>query len=177
MQLRSGEKKAIAIIAIVTALFVVVVGATVAALTAGRQHDDRGYLQMAIGKQLHRVEPVRWCDLFLRVCDPPLSQIQRTTPHTPVPIGESVVMSVSKNIAEGPWTLALVYSTPHGIVEDETTQESGSSFTTVINSRADRVLVGITVTPASVIQNGPTSVYPRGVLTVQTAPTGFRLNL
>ena len=109
MQLRSGEKKAIAIIVVVAVLFVAVVGGTVAALTVGRHHDEGPHLQLAVGDRLVRVEPSIRCDVFGNNCEPK-DLSQATFGHVPVPVGESVLMSVSADIARQPWTLVTQYA-------------------------------------------------------------------
>lgn len=170
--LSSGEKKTLAIIVAVAVAFVAVVGTSVFLLTRdSRGEEHPGYLQLSVGDQLHRIEPVKWCDAFLEECEP--SGEQLPTPHAPVPVGQSVVMSVSGDIAEFSWNMKAVYWTPKGIVEDESTKESGTTYSQVLRSRPDSVLIGLSVYPPSVIKDQNGDYYARGILTVDTSPEGF----
>ncbi|WLP89558.1 MULTISPECIES: DUF2771 family protein [Gordonia] len=172
----SGEKKAVAIIALVAIVVVAVVGSAVGVLVATAHSDDEdgAYLHLAVGDQLHTVEPVRWCDVFLTECTPPPNQPQRETPHVPVPTGTSVLLSVPSVIASGPWSLTALYATPKGLYEDSRILQSGTTFTVKLESEPDRVLVGITViVPSAVVNADGTIDTARGALAVQTAPVGF----
>ncbi|MFW0795944.1 DUF2771 family protein [Gordonia sp. CPCC 205515] len=179
MHLNSGEKKTLAIIAAIVVAFVVVVGATVAVLTkdtwSGDGHDDEGYLQLAIGDDLVRVEPAKWCDVLVRECDPPGAEL-RPSPHEPIPAGESALMSVSQEIAESPWVLYLMYADRNGkIINPEPegiAQRSDSTYTQVLRSTPDRVLINVEVQPLSAVTEGDDYVA-RGILSVNTTPEGF----
>lgn len=168
----SGEKKALAIIAAVVVVFVGVVGGSVFALTRNVE-PHQPYLHMAVGDELHTIEPARWCDLRLTECEPALGTEQRPTPTVPVPVGDTVMLSVSGEIAEGPWNLAAVYWTPKGLVEDEQPQLPGETYTVTLKTAPEYVLLGLTVYPASGVLAEGDEIVPRGVLTVQTAPEGF----
>ncbi|MGC5249105.1 DUF2771 family protein [Gordonia sp. DT219] len=170
--LNPGEKKAIAIIAIVAVVFVAVVGVTVGVLVQGKSHKDDAYIQIAVGDELHQVEPARWCDVFVRDCTPPHDQPQRATPRVPVPVNSTVLLSVSQSIAESPWNLTTLYWTPQGIVEEESPKASDSTYTVALRSRPGRVLLGVTVTAASALsidQDGSGNIA-RGLVTADTAP-------
>ena len=174
MYLRSGEKKALAIITAVAVLFVAVVGTAVFLLVRDAPREHQPYLHVATDDGLHQIDTVRWCDLFLRGCDPPLDRPQRDTPHVPVPIGTTAVLSVSTSIGEGPWTLIALYSTPRGPYEDEKTYASGSRYTVILRSRPDSVLLGITVNlPSAIINQDGTLGPARGVLAVDTKPADY----
>ncbi|ATD69882.1 MULTISPECIES: DUF2771 family protein [Gordonia] len=170
----SGEKKALAIIAIVVVAFVAVVGTSVFLLTRNSTHDDKPYLHIAVGKNLYTVEPVRWCDLMLDECDPPLGTSQREAPRVPVAVGDTVMLSVSGDISQGPWNLAAVYWTPRGLVEDEQPQASGETYTVTLKTAPEYVLLGITVYPASARLTRNDEIIPRGVLAAETAPQEFQ---
>ncbi|MEP9414923.1 DUF2771 family protein [Gordonia sp. VNQ95] len=170
--LNSGDKKAIAIILAVVVVFVAVVGTTVGILAAtGTSHKDAAYLQLAVGDELHTVEPVKWCDVYLKECDPPLLSPQRETPHIPIPAGQTILLSVSDEIAKGPWNLTTLYWTPEGLAENESPFASGTTFTVPLRTEPQHILLGITITAASVVasDDGTTS-FARGVLTVDTSP-------
>ncbi|MGW0037760.1 DUF2771 family protein [Gordonia sp. NPDC003376] len=174
--MNSGEKKAVAIIALVAIVFVAVVGSAVGVLVATDQSKDEDavYLHLSVGDQLHTIEPVRWCDVFLTECSPPATQPQRETPHVPVPTGTSVLLSVPSEIASGPWNLIALYATPKGVYEDSRILQSGTTFTVKLDSQPDRVLIGVTViVPSAVVNADGTIDTARGQLTVQTAPEGF----
>ncbi len=165
----SGEKKALSIIAIVVVLFVAVVGTSVFLLTRNAAHDDQPYLHVAVGDELHTVDPRWWCDLMLTVCDPEITAPNETV-TVPVPVGSTIMLTVSSEIAQGPWNLAAVYQTPRGIIEDEQQQGADDTFTLTLRSEPDRVLVGFTVISASARLTPADDVLPRGELAVQTAP-------
>ena len=165
----SGEKKALSIIAIVVVLFVAVVGTSVFLLTRDAAHDDEPYLHLAVGDELHTVDPRWWCDLMLTECDPEITA-PRETVTVPVPVGSTIMLTVSSEIAQGPWNLAAVYQTPRGLVEDEQPQGSDSTHTLTLRSVPDRGLIGFTVIAASARLSPADEVLPRGELAVQTAP-------
>ncbi|MGV9823990.1 DUF2771 family protein [Gordonia sp. NPDC003429] len=177
MQLRSGEKKAIAIIVVVAVLFVAVVGGTVAALTVGRHHDEGPYLQLAVGDRLVRVEPSIRCDVFGNNCEPK-DLSQATFGHVPVPVGESVLMSVSADIARQPWTLVTQYADARGVITDPDPEpvykKSGATYTVTLPSTHDHVLVKIEVKVISA-QTTATALPFRAVFAVDTTPEGFEL--
>lgn len=180
MQLNSGEKKTVAIIAAVVVAFVVVVGATVAVLTKDTwsgddHHEEPGYLQLAVGDQLVRVEPAKWCDVLVRECDPPGTEL-RPSPHVPIPTGETALLTVSNNIAESPWVIYLMYADKNGTIVDPEpegiAQRSDTTYTRELRSTPDRVLVNVEVQPLSAVTEGDDYVA-RGILSVNTTPEGF----
>ncbi|MGV9711101.1 DUF2771 family protein [Gordonia sp. NPDC003424] len=180
MHLTPGEKKSLAIIAAIVVAFVVVVGATVAVLTkdtwSGDGHDDEpGYLQLAIGDRLVRVEPAKWCDVLVRSCDPPGAEL-RPSPHEPIPVGQTTLLSVSEEIAQSPWVLYLLYADRSGkIINPEPegiAQRSGSTYTVALRSTPDRVLINVEVQPLSAVTEGDDYVA-RGILSVNTTPDDF----
>ncbi|MFW0785453.1 DUF2771 family protein [Gordonia sp. CPCC 206044] len=173
--MRSGEKKALTIIAAVAVVFVLVVGGTVAFLTrdvwSGDSNDDDDlYLQLAVGDRLIRVEPTLMCDIFLKNCspsDPRDISVQRV----PIPIGESVLVSASKDVAEWPWNLVVQYLTPRGPEVTSTPMRSESTYTTALHSTPDRVVVNIEVQiPSAVTEPGTDNVMARGFLAADTTP-------
>ncbi|MFT4125344.1 MAG: DUF2771 family protein [Gordonia sp. (in: high G+C Gram-positive bacteria)] len=172
--LNPGDKKAIAILVLVAVVFVAVVGGTVATLVAtGNSHREKGYAQLAVGDRLHRIEPAMWCTVYGGDCvtDPGIHRV-------PVPPGTSVVLSVSREIAEGPWGLVTQYAHADGTVIDDNPQPhlqlSGETYTVVLPSRPDQVLVNIEIQPLSVSVQGD-EIALRGLLAVDTTPVGMTL--
>ena len=88
-------------------------------------------------------------------------------------VGDTVMLSVSGDIAKGPWNLAAVYWTPKGLVEDEQPQASGETYTVTLKTAPEFVLLGVTVYPASARLTQNNEIIPRGVLAAQTAPENF----
>ena len=178
MQFNSGEKKAVAIIAIVAVVFTGVVGGIVSALVIGNHHDDRGYLHVAIDDELVTVRPTEWCDVLMQNCTADQDQALRGQ-HAPLPIGQSAMLSVSENISDHPWLLYLLYADRNGvIINPDPTPEyktSGSAFTLELPSRPDRVLVNIEVQPLSAVVVDGQFQVARGVLALNTTPDGFRV--
>ncbi|MGV9793268.1 DUF2771 family protein [Gordonia sp. NPDC003422] len=174
MNLSSGEKKAVSIIAAVAVAFVAVVGVSVFLLVRDAPEEHVPYLHLSVDGDLHRIEPVRWCDIFVRHCDPPLSAPQSPTPQVAVPIGSTAALSVSGDIAEGPWALTRLYSTPKGLIEDEGTFQSGTTFTVMLRSQADRVLIGLTVNlPSALVGPDGTIDTARGTFAIDTKPQDY----
>ncbi|GAC68325.1 DUF2771 family protein [Gordonia soli] len=175
MNLSSGEKKALAIGTAVLVAFVAVVATSVALLSRGGDHDERPYLHLAIGDRLVQVKPAIWCDLFLRSCEPSQQSLV-SIPHVPVPVGESVMLSVSQGISESPWRLVAEYLTPRGSVEDIHQMRSNSTVTTVLPSRPDYILVNVEVTVVSAVPTQDQQSYEsRGLLAVNTIPEGLKV--
>ena len=178
MHFNSGEKKAVAIIAIVAVVFTGVVGGIVSALVVGKHHDERGYLHVAIDDQLITVKPTEWCDVLMQNCTADQDQALRGQ-HAPLPIGQSAMLSVSENISDHPWLLYLLYADRNGvIINPDPTPEyktSGSAFTLELPSRPDRVLVNIEVQPLSAVVVDGQFQVARGVLALNTTPDGFRV--
>ncbi|MGP3706174.1 DUF2771 family protein [Gordonia paraffinivorans] len=171
----SGEKKALSIIAAVVVVFVVVVATSVFLLTRNSDKEHEPYLHIAVGSDLYTVEPARWCDLFLEKCAPAADQPQRPTPRVPVPVGETILLTVSAEIAESPWRLQTVYWVPGaGIDEDEDKFDAGTTHSVPLRSTPEKILVGITVLPPSGVFIGDNVTYDRGVLTADTSPADFQ---
>ncbi|AZG45596.1 DUF2771 family protein [Gordonia insulae] len=175
MYVNSAEKKTLAIIAAVILAFVVIVGGAVALLTkdtwsGDAADDDHAYLQLAVGDQLVRVEPTRMCDVLLKNCEPAnVSDI--TVQRVPVPVGESVMLSVSEDIAKWPWNLVIQYLTPQGLDGTSVPMRSNSTYTTVLHSTRDRILVNIEVqVPSAISDAANNNVIARGYLAADTTP-------
>ncbi|MDL9948849.1 DUF2771 family protein [Gordonia sp. ABSL11-1] len=180
MNLNSGEKKALTVIAAVVVAFVVVVGGTVVFLTKdswsedSTSHDDM-YLQLAVGDRLIRVDPTRMCDVFLKNCEPEQLTDMRIQ-RVPVPVGETVMLSVSQGIAEWPWNLVVQYLTPNGPDGTSVPMRSNSTYTTVLQSTPDRVLINVEVqVPSAVADAGTDNVIARGFLAANTTPDNLQM--
>lgn len=172
--LNSGEKKAVTIILVVAVVFVAVVGVTVGFLVAGTSSQkDEAYMHIAVGDELHTVQPTAWCTVLGENCvtHPGVNRV-------PVPIGESAVVSVSHQIAEGPWGLVTQYARADGTVYNvdpiPAFQLSGHTYTVVLPSTPDRVLVNVEVQSLSAVAQGDT-INLRGLLSADTTPEGFTL--
>ncbi|MAU84849.1 DUF2771 family protein [Gordonia sp. Z-3] len=178
MNLSSADKKVMAIIAAVVVAFVVIVGGAVAVLTkdtwSGGHPDEDPYLQLAVGDRLVRVEPTRMCDVFLRNCEPE-DPTAIDVARVPVPVGESMMLSVSQDIAEWPWNLVVQYLTPSGPDGTIVPMRSNSTYTTVLHSTPDRILIAIEVQLPSVVSAGDDTVSMRGYLAADTSPEGMQL--
>ncbi|MDL9937787.1 DUF2771 family protein [Gordonia sp. ABSL1-1] len=180
MYLHNGEKKALTIIAVVAVVFVVVVASTTFLLVRDEPREHPPYLHLAVGGELYKVEPRWYCDVLLRDCHPSPSEggipNARQTPRTPIPVGESTMLTVSSDIAEGPWKLNLLYSTPRGLTEvQRPLYKADSTYTIVLKSEPGRVLLGLTVLLPSAVELPDGSVPVRAELAADTRPEGFRL--
>lgn len=175
--LSSAEKKAIAIILIVAMVFVVIVGSTVAALTVGHhdENDDLPYLQIAAGKKFTRVEPMVWCSVQLTACHP----ANVNNPHPPtrfaVDPGDTVVLTVSDELATGPWRLVSQFLTPAGGITRSQYFRPNSTYTLTIPTSRDRTLVTLEVQAPSQVQTAENEFVIRGYLGVDTRPEGVEL--
>ncbi|SIS16765.1 DUF2771 family protein [Williamsia sterculiae] len=166
----SGEKKALAIILVVAVVFVAVVGGLVFALTSGHDDPDEPYLQVTSGSHFARVRPSVWCDVKLEKCDPPAGTQARRPAAFPVQPGDTLMLSVSADIASGPWFLVTQYATPRGVQEPGIAVKlSKTTYTEVLRSTADRTLVSVEVqVPSAVAVGDQTNV--RGYLSLDTTP-------
>ncbi|MDY6807757.1 MAG: DUF2771 family protein [Actinomycetota bacterium] len=178
MNLSSADKKALTIIATVAVAFVVIVGGTVAVLTreawSGDGPDEEPYLHLAVGDRLVQVEPTRMCDVFLENCEPE-NPTDIDVARVPVPVGESMMLSVSQDIAEWPWNLVVQYLTPEGPDGTVVPMRSNSTYTTVLHSSPERILIAIEVQLPSVVSAGDDTVSMRGYLAADTSPEGMEL--
>ncbi|MDS1116071.1 DUF2771 family protein [Gordonia westfalica] len=167
----SGEKKALSIIAIVVVVFVAVVGTSVFFLTRDDDKNHEPYLHLAVGDQLHTIEPRWWCNLMLTSCDPEFTA-KRPTAKVPVPVGTTVMLTVSSEIADGLWNLLAVYRTPDNLADEVEYKHTtpGERYSMTLESTPDRVLLGVTVVPASARLDQNDELLPRGELAVETAP-------
>lgn len=166
----SATKRTLGIVGVLVLLYAAVIVGAAALVAANTDHNDRPYLQIAVGDQLHRVEPIYWCDVLMRECDPPMkSVVTRSKSRIPVTVGETALVSVSQQIATGPWRLVAEYYTPTGIVRDEPFFLSDSTYTVALHSTVERTLLTIEVQAPSAIETSD-GVVARGILAADTAP-------
>lgn len=174
-QLRSGERKALVIIAVVAVAFVAIVGSAVAFLTDGfAGHDEDEHppkVSLAVGGTLTRIAPARWCTIDLTECTPDRLE-DMTVPRVPVEVGQSVVLSVPSSIAERPWNVVAEYLTPHGSTRDGGIRTSGSTFTMVLHSRPDYILTTIEIQLPSIRVDADGVPVARAIIAADTRPTG-----
>ncbi|MBA4024459.1 MAG: DUF2771 domain-containing protein [Gordonia sp.] len=172
MRLSSGEKKFFAIFSIVAVLFVVVVASSVAVLASGHEADDTPYVQVASGDKLVRVEPLKYCSIDLQNCnqealDPPA--------RVPVKVGDTVMLSLSAELAVGPWTLVVQYLTAEGSdIGDEVFYPSDSARTITLDSTRDRILAAIEIKQPSQVED-EFGFVPRGIWGIDTLPDGVEV--
>ena len=173
-QLRSGERKALVIIAVVAVAFVAIVGGAVAFLTDGFTGQDEDEhppkVSLAVGGTLTRIEPARWCTLELTKCSPARME-EIKVPRVPVEVGETVVLSVPSSIAERPWNVVAEYLTPHGPTRDGGIRTSGSTFTMVLHSRPDYILTNIEIQLPSIKIDADGVPVARAIIAADTRPT------
>lgn len=171
MNLSATEKKFLAIGMVALVLFAgIVVGAATLLANTGKT-DERPHVQIAVGDTLTKVDPLIWCDVLMRECDPPYnSRATRSTAKAPVTVGQSAVVSVPAEIATGPWSLVAEYYTPHGYVRDERILPSNSQYTVVLHSTLERTLVTIQIQAPSAVET-PDGFIVRGTFSVDTTPT------
>lgn len=172
-----GEKKAAAIAIAVAVVFTAVVGGTVAALTVGKPRGVVPYLNVAVGDRLTQVRPSQLCDVLMRECLVNRSPDVQNA-RAPLPIGQTAIVSVSKEISDHPWLLYTLYADRNGTIinpdPEPEYQRSGATYTVTLPSTPDRVLVNIEVQPLSAVAEGADQVV-RGVLAVNVTPDGFRV--
>ncbi|NED63515.1 DUF2771 family protein, partial [Streptomyces sp. SID10244] len=87
-----------------------------------------------------------------------------------------VMLSVSKDIAEWPWNLVIQYLTPEGLDGTSVPMRSNSTYTTVLHSTPDRILVNVEVqVPSAIADAENNNVIARGYLAADTSPQDLRL--
>jgi|GEM_PF-5836628 len=168
MSLSTGEKKFAIIAAIVAVLFVAIVGGSVAALTAGHESDDVPYVQVASGSKLVRVEPLAYCSIDLSECDG-----SATNPPTrvPVAVGDTLMVSLSHELAVGPWILVVQHLTAEGFDNGtETIYLSDSKRTITLPSTKDKILAVVQITQPSQVETEPGVFIQRGIWAIDTLP-------
>ncbi|GAA2366318.1 MULTISPECIES: DUF2771 family protein [Gordonia] len=183
--LQPGDKKALAIIgAVVVAALVIIAGATT--LLVRGHEKPLPTISFQAGDHLTRAEPSYWCSVKMddcRLVDRNGKFKLRTYDH-PVAIGERVTLSVPKEISDGPWTLIAEYATPRGIARVMWLHLPGTTFTQILHSEPDRVLMGVEVssisayrekTPGQDNDSLDVDLSIRGTFSIRTLPVDFRI--
>ncbi|MEH3154735.1 MAG: DUF2771 family protein [Gordonia paraffinivorans] len=171
--LTRGEKK-VGLIggAVILIAALVVVGGVYLLTRDG--FDEKPYVQATTGKSLVTVDPTIFCGIDLSDC-------QQGEPGTfakklPVPAGQSVLVSVSKEIASAPWVLTLEYLTPRGF-EQRPPQffAPNEKFSFTARSTPDAVLSTIEVRlPSSRVDTSGAPIT-RAFWSISTLPPGTKV--
>lgn len=172
MSLSTGEKKFAIITAIVAVLFVAIVGGTVAALTVDHESSDVPYLQVASGSELVRVEPLIYCDIDGTDCE---GSLDDPPTRIPVAVGDTAMISLSDDLAIGPWTVVVQYLTADGFdTGTETFYGSDTRRVITLASTEDKILAAVEIRqPSQVEVEG--QFVPRGVWGLDTLPDGVEV--
>lgn len=184
MSLQPADKKGLAIAAAVIVAAVAIVAVATTLLVRGQTEADPA-VSVAAGRSLEQVEPTFWCTLDMTECRPRALSVEEIAelPVTEFPVssGERLTLSVPSQIATAPWMLTAAYATPEGVQPVTWIHQSGSTYTQVLESTADRVLLGVEIKPFSTvvedapdgIESGQGEILFRGHYAVSTAPDGF----
>ena len=171
--LTRGEKKFGLIAGTVILIAALVVVGSVYLLTRDG-FDEQPSVQATTGKNLVTVEPTIFCGIDLSDC-------RQGEPGTfakklPVPAGQSVLVSVSKEIASAPWVLTLEYLTPRGF-EQRPPQffAPNEKFSFTARSTPDAVLSTIEVRlPSSRVDTSGAPIT-RAFWSISTLPPGTKV--
>ncbi|GAA4738444.1 DUF2771 domain-containing protein [Gordonia alkaliphila] len=184
MSLQPADKKALTILAAVGAVMVIVIAVATALLVRAMPETDPK-ISVAAGTEYQQVSPSYWCTLQMDACRPAYLSLEQLAalPVTvfPVPIDESLVLSVPSEIATKPWTLTALYATSRGIQPVTWIKTTGDAYTEILPSTQHRVLLGIEVKPFSAVvedapdglESGQGTIPFRGHYAVDTRPKGF----
>ena len=185
MNLQPQEKKTLAILAAGAVAMLAVIAVATTLLVRGH-HEELPRISLTADRHNVRAEPVFWCDVKLTDCKPfdprPLPEIPIDPVDFPVTAGKTLTLSVPQEVAEGPWALVAQYSTPRGLQATQWIHHSESTFTQVLKTSPDRVLMGVEITPLSAVledatpesfEAGQGSLLPRAMYSIKTAPTGY----
>lgn len=184
MSLQPADKKHLAVLTAMVVVAVAIVAVATTLLVRGTPESDP-QVSVATGRSLERVEPTFWCDLDMTQCHPRALSIEEIAalPVTqfPVPAGGSLSLSVPSEIATAPWMLVAAYATPEGVQPVTWIHRSGTTYTQVLESTPDRVLLGVEIKPFSTVledapdglESGQGDILFRGHYAISTAPDGF----
>lgn len=140
--LSSGEKKFAIIASVIAVVFVAVVGGTVAALTIG--HDKPvPVVQVAHGDSLTRVSPKMYCHKINGPTCEGLVQGEMTT--ISLPPGESMMVTVPKEVADQPWILIVVRRNDTPETNNQKVYAPGSRYTVTLTSEPSDPILGIEI--------------------------------
>ncbi|MCX6467854.1 MAG: DUF2771 family protein [Corynebacteriales bacterium] len=167
-RLSSGEKKFVAIIAIIGVVFVAVVAGGVFALTSGHE-EEAPYLQATTGKTLVKVQPTILCDIDLSNCRKGAEGTFAR--ELPVPVGEQAIISVSQGIADAPWALTIEYLTPKGFEQEPPVfYAPNERFTFTVSSTKDKIVSNVEVRLPSGRTDAGGAPITRGFWSLKTLP-------
>ncbi|MFT3716009.1 MAG: DUF2771 family protein [Gordonia sp. (in: high G+C Gram-positive bacteria)] len=186
MSLQPQDRKALAVLAATAVAVVALIAGLTTVLVKTVHHDDLPQVSVAADGHGLRADPVFWCDLKLTECKPfdprPLPEIPITPVGFPVATGSTLTLSVPEEVSAGPWSLVAQYSTPKGLQAVQWIHHSGTTFTQLLPSTPDRVLMGVEITPLSAVledttpegfESGQGSLLPRAMYSIKTAPGGY----
>ncbi len=176
MNLTPSEKKTLAVItACLVAFAAVVVGS--AAFWASHTHvDRRPYVLLSIGPDYTRAHPTVLCDYQLGDCDGDFRAINPDR-HTrfPVPVGATLRVRLSPDVAGDPWSIISQYLTPTGseLVLKDFRPDTGTGALYLASSR-ERVLINVEISlPAKLLAgDSDDQLVRRGLFAINTTPTG-----
>lgn len=175
MNLTASEKKTLAIVAVCALVYAaVIVGA--AAFWASRTHvDDRPYATLSVGSQHTRAYPTVLCDYQLQGCDGDFRKLDaaRLT-RFPVPIGESLKVRLSPDVAGDPWSIVVQYLTPNGSQLLLKNFRSGTGTAALhLPSTRTRILINVEISlPARMLAgDSDDQLVRRGLFAINTTPT------
>lgn len=184
MSLQPADKKSLTIlVAGVLAVVAVIAVATTLLVRGSTEAEPR--LSLASGRSLLQLEPTFLCDVKMESCHPrALSEAELAAQPPvdfPVPVGGTLTLSVPQDIASGPWLLTALYATPEGLQPVQWFHLSGTTYTQVLESTADKTLLLVEVKPASGVvidapeglESGQGDILFRGHYAATTAPEGF----
>ncbi|GEE01097.1 hypothetical protein nbrc107696_15430 [Gordonia spumicola] len=182
--LQPGDKKALAILAAaVTTALVLIAGLT--AVMVSDSEDQLPTVSVQTTETLVRAQPNYWCEPDMTGCSPVDPRTAKSVPlqiaRATTPIDTTLMLTVPKDVAVGPWFLYAQYATPTGVQRVVTFNRSDDVFTTTLTSTRDRVLLGIDVqSVATVFEDSPNgiespdgSIFMRATFTIDTRPDGY----
>nr|WP_249361847.1 DUF2771 family protein [Gordonia araii] len=171
----ASEKKFLALLGVAVLVFsTVVVGA--GAFWASRTDvDHRPYATISVGSTYTQAYPTVLCDRQLAGCD---GDFRKNYPdrHTrfPVPIGQTMRVRLSPDVADDPWAIVAQYLTPTG---SELVLKTFRPFTgnesVYLASTRERVLINVEISlPAGLLAgDSDDQLVRRGYFAINTTPT------
>jgi len=175
VNLTPSEKKTLALIGVCALLYAAVI-AGAAAFWASRTHvDDRPYVTLSAGPHSTRAYPTVLCDYQLQGCDGDFRKLDpaRLT-RFPVPIGESLKVRLSSNVAGDPWSVVVQYLTPNGSQLLLKNFRSGTGTAALLlPSTRTRILINVEISlPAKMLAgDSDDQLVRRGLFAINTTPT------
>ncbi|MGB3301973.1 DUF2771 family protein [Gordonia sp. (in: high G+C Gram-positive bacteria)] len=182
--LQPGDKKALAILgAVIVAALVIIAGATT--LLVRGHEKPLPTVAFQAGDDLTQASTPLWCSATMTDCKFARANgdVSPIVADHAVAIGDQAVISVPKEVADGPWALIAEYATKQGIQRVQYLHMPNEMFTQVLRSEPDRVLLGIEVSAISAVmeqvpgqpESTDGDLAIRGVFAVRTLPVGFQI--